>query len=99
MAEKAVRLHIYLAGVGTRTAQGTREIVQADGIEASLVSVVVQLVPCKTFSLRFQQGHTFVNRDKRKCLHIYRYSMDRGFGLIHVMSQTWCPMRTRCFAS
>lgn len=36
---------------------------------------------------------------RRKCLHIYYYFMDRDFGLIHVMVQTWFPMRMQVFVN
>ena len=32
-------------------------------------------------------------------LHIYYYYMDREFGLIHVMVQTWFPMRMQVFVN
>jgi len=99
MAEKAGRPYIYLAGAGTRKEQRAREIAQADGIEDGLVCVFAQVEPCKTFSFRFQQGRPFVNSAKRKCLHIYCYFIDREFGLIHVMIQTWFPMRMQVFVN
>jgi signal transduction histidine kinase len=72
---------------------------EADGIEEGLVCVFAQLEPCNTFSFRFQQRRPFVNSARRKCLHIYYYFMDREFGLIHVMVQTWFPMRMQVFVN
>lgn len=72
---------------------------ETDGIRAGRVWVFAQVEPCKTFSFRFQQGHPFVNCAKRKCLHVYYYFMDRDFGLIHVMVQSWFPMRMQVFVN
>jgi hypothetical protein len=99
MAEREGRPYMYLASAGTRKEQRAREIAEADGIEEGLVCVFAQLEPCNTFSFRFQQGRPFVNSARRKCLHIYYYFMDREFGLIHVMVQTWFPMRMQVFVN
>jgi len=99
MAEREGRPYMYLASPGTRKEQRAREMAEADGIEEGLVCVFAQLEPCNTFSFRFQQGRSFVNSARRKCLHIYYYFMDREFGLIHVMVQTWFPMRMQVFVN
>ena len=88
-----------MASAGSRNEQRAREIAEEDGITEGLVCVFSQLEPCNTFSFRFQQGRPFVNSARRKCLHIYYSYMDRGFGLIHVMVQTWFPMRMQVFVN
>jgi hypothetical protein len=99
MAEREGRPYIYLASAGVRKEQRAQEIAEADGIKEGLVCVFAQLEPCRTFSFRFQQGRPFVNSARRKCLHIYYYFLDREFGLIHVMVQTWFPMRMQVFVN
>jgi hypothetical protein len=99
MAEREGRPYIYLASAGSRKEQRAREIAEADHITEGLVCVFSQLEPCNTFSFRFQQGRPFVNSARRKCLHIYYYFMDRELGLIHVMVQTWFPMRMQVFVN
>ncbi len=99
MAESEGRPYLYLASAGSRKEQRAREIAQADNIREGLVCVFAQLEPCNTFSFRFQRGRPFVNSARRKCLHIYYYFMDREFGLIHVMVQTWFPMRMQVFVN
>ena len=99
MAAREGRPYIYLASAGSRKEQRAREMAEADGIQEGLVCVFAQLEPCNTFSFRFQQGRPFVNSARRKCLHIYYYFMDREFGLIHVMVQTWFPMRMQVFVN
>ena len=99
IAEQAGRPYIYLAATGSRKEQRAREMAEADGIREGLVCVFAQVEPCKTFSFRFQQGHPFVNCANRKCLHLYYYFMDRDFGLIHVMVQTWFPLRMQVFVN
>ena len=36
---------------------------------------------------------------RRKCSHLYYYFKDRDLGLIHVMVQTWFPMRMQVFVN
>lgn len=99
MARKAGRPYEYLASSGVRKEQRAREMAEADGIEEGLVCIFAQLEPCKTFSFRYESGQAFVKPARRKCLHIYYYFMDRHFGLIHVMVQTWFPMRMQVFVN
>lgn len=93
MARKQGRPYLYVASSGTRKEERAREIAAQEGIETGLVCVFSQLEPCNTFSFLYGKEQPFVKSARRKCLHIYYYFMDREFGLIHVMVQTWFPMR------
>ena len=99
MARKEGRPYIYLASSGVRKEQRAREMAAEDGIEEGLVCIFAQLEPCNTFSFQYQKGQAFVKPARRKCLHIYYYFLDREFGLIHVMVQTWFPMRMQVFVN
>lgn len=99
MARQAERPYNYLASSGVRKEERARAIAKQDGIEEGLVCIFSQLEPCNTFSFRYEKGQAFVKPARRKCLHIYYYFMDREFGLIHVMVQTWFPMRMQVFVN
>jgi hypothetical protein len=66
-----------------------RELAQRDHIEHGLVAVVATLEPCRTFSLRWQEGSPFIQAAKRTCLFFYSSFMDRELGLIHVQLQIY----------
>jgi hypothetical protein len=38
-------------------------------------------------------GHTFIRRDRGKCLHYYFYFIDEALGLCFPAVPTWCPFR------
>lgn len=99
MARTAARPYIYLASSGVRKEERARAMAAEDGIEEGLVCIFAQLEPCNTFSFRYERGQAFVKPARRKCLHLYYYFMDRDFGLIHVMVQTWFPMRMQVFVN
>ena len=99
MARKAERPYTYLASSGVRKEERARAIATEDGIKEGLVCIFSQLEPCSTFSFRYERGQAFVKPARRKCLHIYYYFMDPKFGLIHVMVQTWFPMRMQVFVN
>ena len=99
MAEKYQRPYIYLTASGSRKEERAREIAKQDAITEGLVCIFAQVEPCRTFSFRYGKEQPYVNVAKRKCLHIDCYFMDPQFGLIHVMIQTWFPLRMQVFVN
>ena len=76
-----------------------RQMADRDGITEGLVCVFATVEPCRTFSLRWQEGSAFIQSARRKCLILYYYFMDRDFGLIHVRVQTWFPMQLQVYVN
>ena len=98
VAKKAERPYRYLAGA-VRKEDLARQMAEESGIAEGLVCVFSILEPCKTFSLVWKQGHTFIHPARRKCLFLYYYFMDRELGLIHVKVQTWFPLRIQIYVN
>jgi hypothetical protein len=98
MASREGRPYQYF---GERTHKDTlaRELAQRDHIEHGLVAVFATPEPCRTFSLRWQEGSPFIQSAKRKCLFLYYYFMDRELGLIHVKLQTWFPVQLQVYVN
>ena len=98
MAAKQGRPFQYL-NAPTREEDLARKMAEDEGIERGLVCVFSVLEPCRTFSFRYEKGHSFVRPATRKCLFIYFYFMDRQFRLIHVKLQTWFPMQIQVYVN
>jgi hypothetical protein len=98
MAAKFGRPFQYL-NVPTRKEDLARKMAEDDGIQRGLICVFSVLEPCRTFSFRYEKGHSLVRPSRRKCLFIYFYFMDREFGLIHVKLQTWFPMQIQVYVN
>jgi hypothetical protein len=92
-AAKAGRLFEYVASSRESKLEKAREIAQRDGIQEGLVCVLAAVEPCMTFTVRkdSEKGHLKVVRERRKCVFLYFYFMDREFGLMHLRLQTWVP--------
>ena len=98
MAAKHGRPFQYLS-VPTRKEDVARKMAEDEGIQRGLICVFSVLEPCRTFSFRYEKGHSLVRPSRRKCLFIYFYFMDREFGLIHVKLQTWFPMQIQVYVN
>jgi hypothetical protein len=98
MAAKQGRPFQYLSSY-TRKEELVRKMAEEEGIERGLVCIYSVVEPCRTFSFRYEKGHSFVRPTTRKCLFIYFYFMDRQFGLIHVKLQTWFPMQIQVYVN
>jgi len=83
----------------TRKEDLARKMAEDEGIQRGLICVFSVLEPCRTFSFRYEKGHSLVRPASRKCLFIYFYFMDRKFGLIHVKLQTWFPMQIQIYVN
>jgi hypothetical protein len=64
-----------------------------DQITQGLICVLTCVEPCQSFSIRSdrQTKKLVLEHQRRKCLHVYFYFVDRDFGLMHVRLQTWLP--------
>jgi hypothetical protein len=98
MAAKQGRPFQYL-NTYTRKEELARKMAEEEGIRRGLVCIYSAVEPCRTFSFRYEKGHSFVRTATRKCLFIYFYFMDREFGLIHVKLQTWFPMQIQVYVN
>lgn len=104
MAATQKRPFEYLAGACTRASgdpkrKKAEEIAAKDGIKEGLICVFSTLEPCKSFKGVYSaaKGHPEIVSQKRKCLHLYFYFMDREFGLMHVRLQTWFPFQVQVY--
>jgi len=66
---------------------------QAQGISEGLVCLLTCVEPCMSYEIRRDRDKKklVLQPALRKCLHIYRYWVDRDFGLMHARLQTWFP--------
>lgn len=94
MAAEAGRPFEYLSSPQIRKEDKARAIAERDGVREGLVCVLSAVEPCQTFSIRRdREGKRLrVERQTRKCLHLYFYFLDPDFGLMHVRLQTWLPL-------
>jgi len=98
MAQEAGRPYEYLRNK-IPMERKAKELADKDGIEKGLVCVFSILEPCRTFSFKFHKGGAFAHSARRKCLHLYYYFMEPGFGMIHVKIQTWFPMMMQIYVN
>jgi hypothetical protein len=94
-AEKHGRPYLHVSSPNDSKEDIAREVLQKDNVREGLICVLGCLEPCMTFSVRpeEQSGRRLlkVKYERRQCLHIYFYYLDREFGLMHVRLQTWLP--------
>jgi hypothetical protein len=93
VAKQAGRPFISLPSSATRKEEVARKIVEQDGITEGLVCVLGCVEPCQTISVRGNRAskRLELRKERRQCLHVYFYYVDREFGLMHVRLQTWLP--------
>ena len=77
----------------------SQKIAKKDGVEQGLVCIFSVLEPCRSFSMVWKNGKTFIRPAKRRCLFLYYYFLDRDIGLIHVKIQTWFPFRIQIYVN
>jgi hypothetical protein len=81
-------------GGGDGKQQLAERIARRDGVKDGLVCVLAAVEPCMSFALRRDSsGRLEAVRDRRKCLHIYFYYLDRELGFCHVRLQSWFPFQ------
>lgn len=79
--------------------QNAREMAQRDGVDDGLVCVYGTMETCRTFRVRYGEKSPKVTPDRRVCLVLYYYWMDRQFGLMHVKIQTWFPFTIQVYVN
>ncbi len=83
----------YLVSAGESKEELARGIAARDRIQEGLVCVLSCVEPCRRFEVyrnREKRKLELVSRT-RKCLFLYPYWMDRGFGFLNARLQTWFP--------
>jgi hypothetical protein len=93
-AKRHGRPHLYLTSAAESKEAVAEDVARRDGIRQGLVCVLTSVEPCRTFTVRKNKEtkHLDLVTEKRKCLFVYFYFMDREFGLMHVRLQSWLPM-------
>jgi hypothetical protein len=84
---------VYLPSSGVRKDDLARKILAEKPVSEGLICVLTCLEPCRTFRIRGdRQSHRLELRAERtKCLHVYKYWIDRQFGFMGARLQTWLP--------
>src|SRR5262245_51336777 len=93
VAQRAGRPLRYLASAEESKEDLARKIMAEDRVKDGLVCVLTCVEPCQTFSIRKNRDRKLLQlvAERRKCLHVYFYYVDREFGLFHIRLQTWLP--------
>ena len=102
IAAEAGRESLYLAGTVSRRNGQTKEdlarqIAERDGVTEGLVCVLRTVEPCRTFSVRRQEGRLEIFNKVGKCLQFYFYLIDPEFGFMHVRVQSWLPYEIQVY--
>jgi len=79
--------------------ENARALAEQDGIADGLVCVYGTMETCQTFRVRFEEKGPNAGPDRRVCLVLYYYNMDRDFGLMHVKLQTWFPFTIQVYVN
>jgi hypothetical protein len=98
LAEQAGRPYRHLP-CAERMEENARELAQQDAITEGLVCVYGAMETCRTFRVRYHDDGPRICPDRRVCLVIYFYFMDREFGLMHVKLQTWLPFTVQVYVN
>jgi len=93
MAKRQNRPYQYIESSVVSKEDLAKQIMEQDQITEGLVCVLSCVEPCQSFSIRRDREarKVFVVPQRRKCLHLYFYYVDREFGLMHVRLQSWLP--------
>ena len=92
-AARASRPFRYLASSGTSKEEMARKIAMEDGIKDGLVCVLRAVEPCMSYAVvgNREAKKIELKAEKRKCLHLYHYSIHPTFGFMNARIQTWFP--------
>jgi len=93
IARQKNRPLIYLSSSSVSKEEVARSLMIQDKVTEGLVCILSCVEPCHSFSLRRDAATQRLHLvwEERKCLHLYFYSVDRDFGLMHLRLQTWFP--------
>jgi hypothetical protein len=98
LAAKAGRPYQHLPS-HERMEEKARALAEQDGITEGLVCVYGTMETCQTFRVRYDERGPTAGPDRRVCLVLYSYWMDRDFGLMHVKIQTWFPFTMQVYVN
>jgi hypothetical protein len=76
-----------------------RAMAGRDGITEGLICVYGAMETCRTFRVRYEERGPKAGPDRRVCLVLYYYYLDREFGLMHVKIQTWLPFTVQVYVN
>jgi len=98
MAAQAGRPYRHLTA-HERMEENARALAERDQIADGLVCVYGAMETCSTFRVRYDDQGPKVSPDRRVCLVVYFYFLDREFGLMHVKIQTWFPFTVQVYVN
>lgn len=98
MAVQAGRPYRHLPS-HERMEDNARALAEHDGITDGLVCAYGTMETCRTFRVRYDERGPKLGADRRVCLVVYFYFMDREFGLMHVKIQTWFPFTVQVYVN
>ena len=92
-AEAAGRPVQYLPDPSVRKEDLARAIARRDGVDAGLVCVLSAVEPCWSFEIHRDRAakRLVLRARRRRCLHLYHYSVHPQLGFLHARVQTWLP--------
>ena len=96
-AKNLGRPYQYLGSTATRKEPLVRELVQKDGIEEGLITVLGCVEPCRTYFMRGNKEtkKLELRMESGKCEHFYFYHVDPVFGFMHLRLQSWFPFQVQ----
>ena len=83
----------YIDSSHVRKADVAQSIAERNNITTGPICVLRAVEPCMSFAVRRDRAtkKIWLERRRRKCLHLYHYFQHERFGLMHVRLQTWFP--------
>lgn len=96
-AERRQRPVRYLRSSGVRKDDLARQILRENPVSEGLICILTCLEPCDTYRIRgnHRNKRLELRQERTKCLHVYKYWLDREFGLMGARLQTWLPCRVQ----
>jgi len=96
-AERRQRPIRYLQSSGVKKDDLAGQILRENPVSEGLVCVLTCLEPCDTYRIRgnHRSKRLELRQERTKCLHVYKYWLDREFGLMGARLQTWLPCRVQ----
>jgi len=98
LAAKSGRPYQHLSS-HERMEEKARALAEKDDIAEGLVCAYGTMETCQTFRVRYEERGPTAGSDRRVCLVLYYYWMDREFGLMHVKIQTWFPFTMQVYVN
>ena len=92
-AKDAGRPVIYLDSPSISKEDVVKDILEKSPVDRGLVCVIKCVEPCMTWDVHRSRERKRIEFKfvRGQCEHLYHYSKDADFGLMHVRLQTWLP--------